>query len=88
MFDSAKSYYGNILNGYGLRSRVFKWDVSSTIFPDINNVEAEWISLKERILNNKTVYIRGCGKAVDSRDIFNVPVNNNLRLQDDFRLKI
>lgn len=48
----------------------FEWGVSATIFPEITAVSAAWINLKDRILNNQTVYIRGYGRDAHGTQLY------------------
>lgn len=52
------------------RQAFFEWGVSSTIFPPVDKVALEWASLKERILNNRTVYIRGYGRDAQGTQLY------------------
>lgn len=44
------------------KAAFFEWGISATVFPSVEIVAKEWDALKKRILNNKTVYIRGYGR--------------------------
>ncbi len=48
----------------------FEWGISSTIFPPVSEVGLEWERLKERILNNQTVYIRGYGRDAHGTQLY------------------
>lgn len=48
----------------------FEWGISATIFPDVPKVEEEWALLKERIFNDKTVYIRGYGRDAHGTQLY------------------
>ena len=43
------------------KEKLFEWGISSTIFPSIDKVTAEWENLKYRIFHNEVVYIRKYG---------------------------
>lgn len=63
--------YQNFLNYFQIDRRAFfEWGVSSTIFPSLSKVALEWDALKERILNNKTVYIRGYGRDAHGTQLY------------------
>lgn len=59
MIDS----YQEFLNYFDIdKKSFFEWGISATIFPSVEKVAVEWDGLKERILNDQTVYIRGYGR--------------------------
>ncbi len=60
--DSRDSYY-DFMNHFGIKPKeLFEWGMEAIIFPDKEIVEKEWLTLKQRIMNNEEVYIRGYGR--------------------------
>lgn len=59
---SRDSYY-DFMSHFGINKKAFfEWGMKAIIFPPLDKVESEWISLKERIINDCEVYIRGYGR--------------------------
>jgi hypothetical protein len=53
------------MNHFGIKPKdLFEWGMDATIFPSKEIVEKEWTDLKQRILNEQVVYIRGFRKLV------------------------
>ena len=60
--DSRDSYY-DFMNYFGIKPKaLFEWGMDAIIFPEMDVVELEWENLKNRILNDEEVYIRGYGR--------------------------
>ena len=63
--------YQKFLDYYCINKQsLFEWGISTTIFPSISKVELEWSTLKERIFNNKLVYIRGYGRDAHATQLY------------------
>ena len=58
-----KDSYQVFLDDFNIKKDdLYRWGISSTIFPDIDKVGAAWLDLKKRIFTNQEVYIRGYGR--------------------------
>lgn len=63
--------YEQFLNNFDIdKDDFYKWGISSTIFPPIPSVEENWKLLKERILSNQIVYIRGYGRDAHGTQLY------------------
>ena len=49
---------------------LYQWGISSTIFPELNEVAEAWKDLKKRIFSNQTVYIRGYGRDAHGTQLY------------------
>ena len=57
----SKDSYQVFLDAFNIqKDDLYHWGSESTIFPELNAVADAWEQLKERIITNQTVYIRGC----------------------------
>ncbi len=83
----AKDSYQEFLSYFKIdKESFFEWGISSTIFPSVDKVKVEWELLKERIFNNKAVYIRGYGKNAHATQLYqNLYANilNNTNVKKD-----
>lgn len=79
--------YQEFLAHFGIdKAAFFDWGISSTIFPRIEKVTLEWETLKNRIFNNETVYIRGYGRDAHGTQLytdFYATLLNNFHIQKD-----
>ena len=63
--------YQKFRSDFGINEdRFYQWGIDSTIFPDPDKVKLSWDNLKDRIFNNKTVYIRGYGRDVKGTQLY------------------
>ena len=79
--------YQKFLDYYCINKQsLFEWGISTTIFPSISKVELEWSTLKERIFNNKLVYIRGYGRDAHATQLYKnlyIELINNSHIEKD-----
>lgn len=63
--------YQEFLNHSSIdKDKVYAWRGSASIFPNINEASNAWVNLKNRILNNQTVYIRGYGRNTQNTQLY------------------
>lgn len=63
--------YQEFLNYFNLsKDDLYHWGISATVFPSQERVKTAWEDLKERIFNNKTVYIRGYGRDAHGTELY------------------
>lgn len=68
---SVKDSYQEFFDYFTIdKEAFFKWGISYTIFPEISKVALEWASLKQRVLNDQIVYIRGYGRDAHGTQLY------------------
>lgn len=66
-----KDSYQVFLDSFGIdKKALYQWGISATIFPSTEMVKAAWDNLKERILTNQKVYIRGYGRDAHGTQLY------------------
>ncbi len=79
--------YQEFLSHFNIKKEdFFEWGISATIFSPTSKVSLEWDLLKERILNNKTVYIRGYGRDAHGTQLYKdlyKKIFNNYNVEKD-----
>lgn len=82
----SKDSYQVFLDSFQIKiDDLYRWGISSTIFPDVTAVDKEWKALKQRVFTNQTVYIRGYGRNAHGTQLFidlykNVFNNSNVKV--------
>ncbi len=66
MIDS----YEKFLTKYVSKEDFFDFGLSETIYIPVDKVEREWLNLKNRILDNKNVFVRGFGRDAAGTHLF------------------
>lgn len=66
MIDS----YEKFLTKYVSKEDFFDFGLNETIYIPVDKVEREWLNLKNRILDNKSVFVRGFGRDAAGTHLF------------------
>lgn len=68
---AVKDSYQEFLDFFGIsKDDLYKWGINSTIFPSFPEVDDAWEDLKDRIFNDKVVYIRGYGRDAHATQLY------------------
>ena len=67
----SKDSYQEFLCNFGInKEELYQWGISATIFPPISTVTTAWENLKERVLTDQKVYIRGYGRDAHGTQLY------------------
>ncbi len=63
--------YNSFLSHFQISTEEFiDWGLNSIIFPEISTIDKAWEDLKNRIINNGKVYIRGYGRDAHGTELY------------------